>query len=405
MQGRQHEVTRQRRLHGDLRGLAVAHFPDHDDVRILAQDRAQGVGEGQPDLRMHLDLVDSLQLVFDRVLDVDDLLGRGIELGQRRIQGGGLARAGRSGHQHDAVRPRQQRVEFRQRVGFEAHLLEAEADAGAIQHAHHHALAVNRRHCGDPQVELAALDPGLDAAVLRQAALGDVEMGQQFHPGAHRGAMLGRHQLGRMDHAVDAVTHMQAVVERLQVDIGRAQLDHLADDGVDEANHRGLAGQVFQVFDKVAGVIESILVFVQPHPRRGLGQGPFDVAGQGDIGLDDEPRRQPQGLQDKLVLWRHHGHIQPTFFQSQRIAGVAAEELGQQARRFDRQRGEIVRRGERHAELDRPRLHHVRFRDKTQLDQHRLQRAAHFEARGDRPLEIAGAQFARPDQQVSQLLG
>jgi hypothetical protein len=50
VQGGQHQVAGERRLHGDLRGLAVAHLADHDDVRVLAQDGAQGVGEGQVDL-------------------------------------------------------------------------------------------------------------------------------------------------------------------------------------------------------------------------------------------------------------------------------------------------------------------------------------------------------------------
>jgi hypothetical protein len=35
---------------GDFGGLEVAHFPDHDDVWIAAQDAAQPGGEGQADL-------------------------------------------------------------------------------------------------------------------------------------------------------------------------------------------------------------------------------------------------------------------------------------------------------------------------------------------------------------------
>ena len=69
----QHQMPGQRRLHGDLRGLQVADFADHDHVRILAQDRAQQAGEGQADLRLDLDLVDAAQLVLDRVLDGDHL--------------------------------------------------------------------------------------------------------------------------------------------------------------------------------------------------------------------------------------------------------------------------------------------------------------------------------------------
>jgi hypothetical protein len=48
VQGRQHQVTRQRRLHGNLRGLGVADFADQNHVGILAQGAPEPVGEGEP---------------------------------------------------------------------------------------------------------------------------------------------------------------------------------------------------------------------------------------------------------------------------------------------------------------------------------------------------------------------
>ena len=57
---------------GDLGGLEVAHFADHHDVRILAQDGAQAVREGEVDLRVHVDLGDACEPVFHRILDGDD---------------------------------------------------------------------------------------------------------------------------------------------------------------------------------------------------------------------------------------------------------------------------------------------------------------------------------------------
>ena len=64
-----HQVAGQRGLDRDLRRLQVADLADHDDVRVLAQDRAQRMREGEADLRLHLDLVDAGQLVLDRILD------------------------------------------------------------------------------------------------------------------------------------------------------------------------------------------------------------------------------------------------------------------------------------------------------------------------------------------------
>jgi hypothetical protein len=102
VQGRKDHVTGQRRLHGDFGGFAVADLADHDDVRVLAQDRAQACGEGQLDLRVDLDLADAGELVFDGILDGDDVLLPVVEPGQGGVEGRGLARAGRTGNQEDA---------------------------------------------------------------------------------------------------------------------------------------------------------------------------------------------------------------------------------------------------------------------------------------------------------------
>jgi hypothetical protein len=56
VQRRQHQVSGQARLHGDLRSLRVADLADHDHVRVLPQDRAQCPPERQLDPRIHLDL-------------------------------------------------------------------------------------------------------------------------------------------------------------------------------------------------------------------------------------------------------------------------------------------------------------------------------------------------------------
>ena len=80
VQRAQHEVTRERRLDGDGRGLEVADLTDHDDVGVLAERAAQGVGEGQADLGLGLHLVGAGHLVLDRVLGRDQLV---LDLAQR----------------------------------------------------------------------------------------------------------------------------------------------------------------------------------------------------------------------------------------------------------------------------------------------------------------------------------
>ena len=80
VQGREHEVSGEGGLDRDARGLAVADLADHDDVGVVAQDRAQRRGERQPGARVDLNLVGAVEPVLDRVLDGDD-----VDLGPARL--------------------------------------------------------------------------------------------------------------------------------------------------------------------------------------------------------------------------------------------------------------------------------------------------------------------------------
>jgi hypothetical protein len=102
--GGEDEVAGERGADGDLGGVLVADFADHDDVGILAEHVAERAGEGEADLGPHLHLVDAGHLVFDRVLDRDDAQVGGVDLAEKGVERGRLARAGRAGDEDDAVR-------------------------------------------------------------------------------------------------------------------------------------------------------------------------------------------------------------------------------------------------------------------------------------------------------------
>ena len=57
----------------------------------------------------------------------------------------------------------------------QAELREIERDRVAVEHAQHQGFAVQRRDGGNAEIDLLAAHRQLDAAVLRQAPLGDVE--------------------------------------------------------------------------------------------------------------------------------------------------------------------------------------------------------------------------------------
>ena len=108
VQGGEGQVTRLRDAESRLDRLEVAHLADQDDVRVLAQDRAQGVAVGHG-VGVELALVDDglarRQVVLDGVLDGDDV-DRALRVdvldhaGQRRR----LAAAGRPGDEDEAPR-------------------------------------------------------------------------------------------------------------------------------------------------------------------------------------------------------------------------------------------------------------------------------------------------------------
>jgi hypothetical protein len=58
-----------RRLHRNIGGFTVPDFADHDDVRILPQNRAQASGKGHTYFRIHLRLANAFNGIFDRIFN------------------------------------------------------------------------------------------------------------------------------------------------------------------------------------------------------------------------------------------------------------------------------------------------------------------------------------------------
>ena len=65
-------MTGQRCLHRDLRGFLITNFTDENDVRVMAQDRAQAARECKAGFFIDLDLIDAFELILDRVFNGDD---------------------------------------------------------------------------------------------------------------------------------------------------------------------------------------------------------------------------------------------------------------------------------------------------------------------------------------------
>ena len=106
---------------------------------------------------------------------------------------------------------------------------------------------VDRRQRRDAEVDLAAARAEGDAAVLRHAALGDVELGHDLQAG--RDAALDRlRRAGHLvQHAVDPEADAQVVRRRLDVDVRCPLLQGLAEDQVDVLDDRGVLDDRVQV--------------------------------------------------------------------------------------------------------------------------------------------------------------
>src|SRR5215475_2315899 len=178
--GGEDEVPGERGLDGNLRRLRVADLAHHDLVRVVTQDGAQPAREREALLLVHGDLQHPGQLVLDRILDGDDLVASGLGLGDRPVQRGRLAAAGRSGDEQHAVGKRAQLAQLGDDRRVEAEDVQAQAahlgERLLVEHAQDRVFAEDARDDRDAEIDRAILEGDLEAAVLRHAPLRDVEL-------------------------------------------------------------------------------------------------------------------------------------------------------------------------------------------------------------------------------------
>ena len=240
--GGEDEVAGEGGVDGELGGFGVADFADEDLVGVVAEDGTEAAGEGETLLLVDRNLGDAADLVFDGILDGDDLVFFGFDLVEGGVEGGGLAGAGGAGDEHHAVGLLDVAAEAAEVFGGEPNDVERELGELLrhglfVEHAEDGVFAMYSRHDGDAEVDEAALVADTKAAVLGDAALGDVELGHDLDAGQDRLVVLaGDRGHGLLQDAVDAVLDEQRVVEGFEMDIGGAAFERGKDGGVDEAD-------------------------------------------------------------------------------------------------------------------------------------------------------------------------
>src|SRR5260370_26051480 len=101
----QQQVTRLSRFEGDSGGLLYSKFGYQNDVRVLPQNRAQTRGESDACLGIDLHLVHAFELIFDGILNGDDVLGGRLQPVECCVESRALATASWPGDQNHALRP------------------------------------------------------------------------------------------------------------------------------------------------------------------------------------------------------------------------------------------------------------------------------------------------------------
>src|ERR1041384_853399 len=122
-----------------------------------------------------------------------------------------------------------------------------------VEQAEHHRFPIHGRCGRDAKIEIPRLQPGADAAVLRCAAFGDVQFGQQLEPGDDRGLETLRWCGDFRKHAVYPEPDAEAALRGFEVDVARAGLEGVADQEVDELDDRRLVGQVSCIGERFLG--------------------------------------------------------------------------------------------------------------------------------------------------------
>jgi hypothetical protein len=298
---------------------------------------------------------------------------RAVQLVQRAVQRRRLARAGRAGHEEDAVGPLDDLLELLVVVLLEAEVLDADADAVRPQDTQHARLAVVRGQRADAEVDVVLVDAELDAAVLREALLGDVDAGHDLDAADQRGLHLDRDAVALDALAVDAVADADAVLHRLDVDVARpvahglgdhrlhelddrrlrrvvgdvgadaVDVDRLVDRAVDRPVHRPVHRlvhrPVHRALHPVDGLVHRLVDRVRRRRVRHLVDDRLDPAAAGEAGADLLVEAEPQDVQHLQVQRVVDRDAQPPVLHAERQDQVLLHQVvGDQRGRVGRQR-------------------------------------------------------------------
>ena len=172
------------RLNRNIGSFQITNLTDHNDVRILTQERLQSSGKSQTLLIIDVNLIDARQVNLGRVFRRCNIYRLRIQNIQTGIERHSLSRTCRTGYQHHAVRTVdgiQQQFLLKR---LETKLIDIQRSSIRIQNPHHNLFAKQRRQRTDTEIDRLAtlLEGQLHPTVLRYAFFGNIQARHYLNP-------------------------------------------------------------------------------------------------------------------------------------------------------------------------------------------------------------------------------
>jgi len=148
------------------------------------------------------------------------------------------------------MRLRDQVVDLLQHRALHADGFEGQTHFAFVEQAQHGALAMRAGQGRDAHVDRARAQAQADAAVLRQAFFGNVQLGHDFQARDQRGVQraVGLHHFAQC--AVHPKAHARMAFVGFDVDVAGAIARRLRQQGVEHADDGGVVAGLEQVFDR-----------------------------------------------------------------------------------------------------------------------------------------------------------
>src|ERR1051325_5161521 len=181
------------------------------------------------------------------------------------------------------MRPRHDFGEELECVRRHSELGQRNASALFVEKSQDDALPAERWDRRNANVDLSILQSQTNASVLRDASLGDVEVGHDLDAANDRRRKVRRRRRCFLKNSIDAVPHTEAVLITLEVDVRRPCIERLDEQQIDQSNDRRLVRQMQQIveWNLVAAYNTSLASQSGDHALRRHGLLRVDPANRG----------------------------------------------------------------------------------------------------------------------------